>query len=253
MAQNDKLATALSDLAAGFVLLTRLPVRAPETAFTRGAAAAWAWPLVGGVLGAITGCAAWALLALGLPAPLAAGLCLALAALMTGAMHEDGLADSADGFWGGWEPARRLEIMKDSHIGSYGVIALILSLGLRWIALSAVFEAGLALPVLVAVGALSRAAMPALMHALPAAREGGLSRSVGRVPFDMAVLASVIAVVVALLTLGLAALTLVLAAMIVAWAVAALARAKIGGQTGDVLGAAQQMVEIVCLLVLASL
>ena len=253
MAQNDKLATALSDLAAGFVLLTRLPVRAPDGAFARGAAAAWGWPLVGGALGAMTGCAAWALLALGLPAFLAAGVCLALATAMTGAMHEDGLVDSADGCWGGWDPARRMEIMKDSHIGSYGVIALILSLGLRWIALSAVFEAGLALPVLVAVGALSRAAMPALMHALPAARDGGLSRSVGRVPFDTAVLAAVIAVILALLVLGLSAIALATAAIIATWAVAALARAKIGGQTGDVLGAAQQLVEITCLLVLVSL
>jgi len=253
MVQNDKLLMGLSDLAAGFVLLTRLPVRAPDSAFARGASAAWAWPLVGAVLGAITGSIAWVLLAFGLPAPLTAGVCLAIATLMTGAMHEDGLADSADGFWGGWEPARRLEIMKDSHIGSYGVIALILSLGLRWTALSAVFEAGLALPVLVAVGALSRAAMPALMHALPAAREGGLSRSVGRVSFDTAVLAIVLGVILALLMLGLTALALVLAAALTSWAVAALARAKIGGQTGDVLGATQQMVEITCLLVLASL
>ncbi len=67
---------------------------------------------------------------------------LGLLAMMTGAMHEDGLADTVDGFWGGWTVQRRLEIMKDSHIGSYGVIALVLSLGLRWMALSAAVRGG---------------------------------------------------------------------------------------------------------------
>ena len=253
MPQNDSPLARPGDIVAGFVLLTRLPVRASETALARGAAAAWAWPVVGAVLGGIAGLAALVVMALGLPAPLAAGLCLGLMTMMTGAMHEDGLSDTVDGLWGGWTRERRLEIMKDSHIGSYGVIALILSLGLRWLALSTLFAAGLALPVLIAAGALSRAAMPALMDALPPARDGGLSRSVGRVPFDTAVLAAAVATVLALLALGLVALPLVLAVTAAAWGIGALARAKIGGQTGDILGAAQQMAEVSLLLVLASL
>ena len=253
MTQDDTRLAHPGDIAAGFVLLSRLPVRASDAALARGAAAAWSWPLVGAVLGGLAGLAAMLLLGLGLPAPLAAGVSLGLLAMMTGAMHEDGLADTVDGFWGGWTVQRRLEIMKDSHIGSYGVIALILSLGLRWLALSTLFAAGLALPVLIAAGALSRAAMPALMHALPPARDGGLSRSVGRVPFDTAVLAAAVATVLALLALGLVALPLVLAVTAAAWGIGALARAKIGGQTGDILGAAQQMAEVSLLLVLASL
>ncbi|WP_375571891.1 adenosylcobinamide-GDP ribazoletransferase [Seohaeicola saemankumensis] len=253
MPQNDSNLARPGDIVAGFVLLTRLPVRASEAALARGAAAAWAWPVVGALLGGIAGLAALLAMSLGLPAPLAAGLCLGLMAMMTGAMHEDGLADTVDGFWGGWTRERRLEIMKDSHIGSYGVIALILSLGLRWLALSTLFEAGLALPALIAAGALSRAVMPALMHALPPARDGGLSRSVGRVSFDTAVLAAAVAMVLALLALGLAALPLVLAVTVAGWGIGALARAKIGGQTGDILGAAQQMAEISLLLLLASL
>ena len=253
MPQNDSPLARPGDIVAGFVLLTRLPVRAYETALARGAAAAWAWPVVGAVLGGIAGLAALVVMALGLPAPLAAGLCLGLMTMMTGAMHEDGLSDTVDGLWGGRTRERRLEIMKDSHIGSYGVIARILSLGLRWLALSTLFAAGLALPVLIAAGALSRAAMPALMHALPPARDGGLSRSVGRVPFDTAVLAAAVATVLALLALGLVALPLVLAVTAAAWGIGALARAKIGGQTGDILGAAQQMAEVSLLLVLASL
>ncbi|MDX5381608.1 MAG: adenosylcobinamide-GDP ribazoletransferase [Rhodobacterales bacterium] len=253
MPQNDSPLARPGDIAAGFVLLTRLPVRATDAALARGAAAAWAWPVVGAVLGGISGMAALVAMSLGLPAPLAAGLCLGLMAMMTGAMHEDGLADTVDGFWGGWTRERRLEIMKDSHIGSYGVIALILSLGLRWMALSTLFEAGLALPALIAAGALSRAVMPVLMHALPPAREGGLARSVGRVDFDTAVLGAAVAAVMALLALGLTALALVLAVTVAGWGAGALARAKIGGQTGDVLGASQQLAEIAALVLLAAL
>ncbi|MFU8883032.1 MAG: adenosylcobinamide-GDP ribazoletransferase [Rhodobacterales bacterium] len=255
MEHSDISLTRWRDISAGFALLTRLPLRASDAALARGARAAWGWPLIGAVLGALAGVAAVILLGLGLPAPLAAGVCLAMLALMTGALHEDGLADTADGFWGGWEAARRLEIMKDSHIGSYGVIALILSLGLRWMALALLFDAGLALPALIAAGALSRAVMPALMHALPAARPGGLSRSVGHVPFDTAVLAVALAVVLGLLGLGLVALPLAVMAGLAGLGMGWLAQAKIGGQTGDVLGAAQQVSEIVvlCTLVMISL
>ncbi len=255
MQDNDTGLLRWMDISAGFALLTRLPLRASEAALSRGARAAWSWPLVGAALGGLAGGAAVVLLALGLPASLTAGICLTLSAVMTGALHEDGLADTVDGFWGGWEPARRLEIMKDSHIGSYGVLALILSLGLRWSALTLLFEAGLALPALIAVGALSRAVMPALMQALPAARQGGLSRAVGRVPFDTAASGAALGVVLGLLSVGLVALPLALAVVIAGFGIGALAKSKIGGQTGDVLGAAQQVSEIalLCVLVMISL
>ena len=253
MAQDDTRLFRPQDIAAGFALLTRLPVPVAEAAFARGAATAWSYPLVGAVLGGGAGGLGLALLALGLPAMLAAGLSLAALVVVTGAMHEDGLADSADGLWGGWERARRLEIMKDSHIGSYGVIALVLSLGLRWMALAWLFEAGLALPALIAAGALSRAALPVLMHAMPHARADGLSHSVGRAPFDTALLAVCLGGTLALLSLGLTALPLALVLALAIWAVAALARAKIGGQTGDILGAAQQVGEITVLLMLTAL
>ena len=253
MTGSDSAWMRIGDISAGFALLTRLPLRASDAALARGAAAAWSWPLVGAVLGGIAGLAAVVLLAMGLPAPLAAGLALGAMVAMTGALHEDGLADTVDGFWGGWTPARRLEIMKDSQIGSYGVIALILSLGLRWMALSLLCEAGLILPALIAAGALSRAVMPGLLHALPFAREGGLSRSVGRVPFDTVVLGAAVAAVVALLALGLGALGLILMAGLAGWGMGALARGKIGGQTGDVLGASQQLAEVAVLVTLVAL
>ena len=100
--------------------------------------------------------------------------------ITTGAMHEDGLADTVDGLWGGWTRDRRLEIMKDSHIGTYGVLALIVSAGLRWSVLAGLLTLG-AGPV-VAIAVLSRASMPALMAALPNARGDGLAHKVGAPP-----------------------------------------------------------------------
>ncbi|MFT7596440.1 MAG: adenosylcobinamide-GDP ribazoletransferase, partial [Paracoccaceae bacterium] len=137
MPENDKPPFAVSDVAVAFVLLTRLPLPTlPDHAFARQAHAAWAFPLVGLVVALLAGGMGWAALRLGLPASIAAGLVLGAQIMLTGAMHEDGLADTADGLWGGFNADRRLEIMKDSAIGTYGVLALILSLGLRWAALT---------------------------------------------------------------------------------------------------------------------
>jgi hypothetical protein len=119
-------------------------------------------------------------LALGVAPGAAAAVAVGTQAMVTGALHEDGLADSADGLWGGWDKTRRLAIMKDSHIGTYGVLALILVMLLRWTALAALFAQGTPWAALIAAGALSRAPMAVLMAALPNARGTGLSHSVGR-------------------------------------------------------------------------
>ncbi len=242
------------DVAAALGLLSRLPVPVnTDAAQRRGARAAWAFPLAGLGLGLIAALVGALALWCGLPAPLVAGLVLACLVITTGAMHEDGLADSADGLWGGWTPERRLEIMKDSRIGAYGVIALILALGLRWQALSLLISHGLLLPGVLVVAMLSRAAMVPLMARLPHARAGGLSASVGRPPVATAQLATVIAVVAALLLFGLWGILLSLVALIAATACALIARRKIGGQTGDILGATQQVTELSLLLTLAAL
>ena len=126
------------DLPLALSLLSRLPVPVDHSrAGERAATAAWAYPLVGAGLAGLTGGLAWALSAAGLPPGPAAGLVLVAQVMLTGALHEDGLADSADGLWGGWERERRLEIMRDSRIGAYGVLALGLSLLLRWACLVA--------------------------------------------------------------------------------------------------------------------
>ena len=118
---------------------------------------------------------------LGLPTTIVAALALAAGTLVTGGLHEDGLADVADGFGGGSTPEKKLTIMKDSRIGSYGVAALILSFLLRWSALVAL--GFVAIPVLLLAHAASRALMPALMRLSPPARENGLSAGAGR-PVD---------------------------------------------------------------------
>ncbi len=230
------------------MLLTRLPVphRAMPSA-PRGAEAAWAWPLAGlavGILAVLVGAAAQLF---GLPDTLVAGAILAALVAATGALHEDGLADVADGFWGGHDPARRLEIMKDSRIGSYGVIALVLSLGWRWLALTALVQAGgwgWAVP---AAAMLSRAPLVAVSRALPNARGTGLSAQVGRPSWRLAGIAAALALVPAMALAGWAALLAVLWLVPAVAGCAALARARIGGQTGDVLGAAQQVGEIAVL------
>ncbi len=219
-------------------LLTRLPL--PGHGFA-GAAAAWAWPLVGGALGGVSAILASTLLACGLgPGPAAAAVLAALA-LMTGALHEDGLADTADGLIGGRSRDRRLEIMRDSRIGSFGALALGLVTLAAWSALADLLARGGHDGPLVAAAALSRGAMAAVMAALPVARPGGLSDATGRPAPRIAALAVLGALLVALLSLGSGAFAASLAAALAAGLVALAASRLIGGQTGDILGASQQL------------
>src|SRR5690606_40192087 len=111
---------------------------------------------------------------LGLPSGPAAALALAAAMLMTGCLHEDGLSDVADGIGGGSTRERKLEIMRDSRIGSYGTAALVISLLLRWSALAALAGPAQVFAAFIAAHCASRALPGALMHVLPPARADGL-------------------------------------------------------------------------------
>lgn len=240
-----------ADAVAALILLTRLPMPRLDADAFRGAPGAWAYPLAGAVVGALM--AGVALVAAGLGAPLAAALAVAAGIVLTGAMHEDGLADSCDGLWGGTTPQRRLEIMRDSRIGTYGVLALALGVLLRWLALSTLIGQGAVIgPILIAaVG--SRAGMVAAMAGLSNARQDGLSHAQGR-PHPAVVGAAVaLALIVALLFSGWDAIPLSVTAALATLAVMALARRKLGGQTGDILGATQQVTEIALLLCLVAL
>lgn len=253
MHDSDTSLAEWCDIPRALALLSRLPV--PVIDGSRGARGAWAWPLAGPVVAAPAALTAVVALAVGLTAAVAAALALAALVLACGALHEDGLADCADGIWGGTDPAARLRIMKDSQIGTYGALALGLSALIRWAALTQLLEAGpgAGVTALLAAAALSRAAMAGVAATLPHARPDGLARHVGRVPRATAQLGVGVAAGAALLLVGWTALPAITATALAAWAVARRARARLGGQTGDVLGAAQQIAEIAALLVLAAL
>lgn len=249
MTKPDQKLIKLADIAAAFGVLSRIPVRI-NTA--RGAVVAWAFPLVGLVLGMILAAFAFGLDWAGISPELAAGLILFASVMLTGAMHEDGLADTVDGLWGGWDKIRRLEIMKDSQIGAYGVIALILSLGLRWGAIAALIRAD-NFVALIAVGVLSRLPMVLMMATMENARSDGLSASVGRVGKGAVWVAFVLGGGLAAALLGSAVIGVIVGIAISTLVLARIAQRKIGGQTGDILGASQQVAEVVALIILASL
>jgi len=240
------------------VLLTRLPLPRLRDPVPMIGTAAWAFPLAGCVVGLIAAATFLLALALNLPVPLAAGCAIAAQVLATGALHEDGLADFADGLWGGTTPQRRLEIMRDSRIGSYGTIALILGLGLRWQALSALAaHPAITCLALLATAMSSRAGASLLLAALPAARSDGLGHSARNAGKASAMVAIALAIL-PFLGLAIWAGPLVVVANLVAagaviFLVFRLAKKRLGGQTGDVLGAAQQLLEIAGLATISAL
>lgn len=236
-------------LCVGF--FTRIP--AGGVSDRRLADAIWAAPLVGilvGAAGALAFClAVW----INLPPTVAAALALAATMLITGCLHEDGLADVADGFGGGATRERKLEIMKDSRIGTYGVLALAIGLLLRWSALVALSDKVSVLALLVAAHMASRGVIPALMSALPAARATGLAAGAGPVSVGTSVLAAFLGFA-GLLLLGPLAAVIASAAIAVCFlALKRLSERQIGGQTGDVLGMLQQLSEIAVMLVVLAL
>jgi adenosylcobinamide-GDP ribazoletransferase len=189
---------------------------------------------------------------------LAALLALALQILLTGGLHEDGLADCADGLGGGRTRERMLEIMKDSRLGAYGGLALILSLGLRTEALAGTADAGplAAGLAMVAVNAASRAALVWHWRALPPARADGVAAAVGQ-PDEAALKMALVsggAISGVLVIWGFGVATAVAAALVAAVAIALftrLVRGKIQGHTGDTLGASEQVCEIALYVALA--
>ncbi|EWY37424.1 cobalamin synthase [Skermanella stibiiresistens SB22] len=242
------------EIAAATIFLTRLPVRfdGPMPADLHGRALGW-YPLVGALIGLAAGGVYAGTLTLGLTPMAAALVALAVQIAVTGALHEDGLADVADGFGGGRDKMAKLAIMRDSRLGSYGVLALMFSVGSRWSALVALADPLVVTLALTAAGALSRAVVPAVYGYLDPARTDGLAAGLGRPPGPRIVLALALGACLGGLALGAAALPVLAAAIIAALAMAELARGQIGGHTGDVLGACQQVVEIAILLLLVTM
>lgn len=215
--------------------------------------AAALFPVVGAGIGTVAALSLLASFHIGLH-PLACALVALIAsAILTGGLHEDGLADFFDGIGGGRTPERRLEIMRDSHLGSFGALALVFGVGIRASILTGVFSPDTAALVVIAGATLSRAVLPGLMRWLPPARADGLAATAGSPEPAQIAVATLLAVVTALLTVGFwSAMSALAAAIVAAVIVGLVARRLVGGQTGDVLGAAQVIVEIAVLAAAAA-
>jgi adenosylcobinamide-GDP ribazoletransferase len=251
----------IDDTARSVAFLSRVPV--PQRHFTdhdgRLSRAVRAFPLAGVLIVLPAAALAAVLSALHAPPLLLAFAVLGLQVLVTGALHEDGLSDSADGIGGGRDRDSALAIMKDSRVGSYGVVALVLSFGLRAAAIAALATvltpSGLGMALL-AVAAASRTAMVWHWSLLPPARRDGVAASVGEPDQGATTVALVSGVL-------LAALLLLPHGTVLSWLLALAAAAlcvlvfnrialrKIGGHTGDTIGATQQLAEMSVLFALA--
>ena len=234
----------LAEARLAILLLTRIPVGYLRDPIPATGASAWAWPLAGLIAMLPASLVYWGLHAAGFGPTVAALGLICAATVLTGAMHEDGLADMADGFGGGQTRTRKLEIMRDSRIGSYGVMALILSVALHVSLIARLDNPALVVPAALGLSMASRAMLPFWLARMPAARADGLGHGAAQVP------ATCVYVAVALglfgvLPLGFGVGAVIFAGVVVATAlVAALALRQIGGQTGDVIGAMQKLAEL---------
>lgn len=251
----------MRDTARAVAFLSRIPV---STSFFAGhdgklARVSRAFPLAGLLIALPAALAFGALLALHADPLMAALLALTVQTITTGALHEDGLSDTADGLGAGKDRERALAIMKDSRIGTYGAAALILSFGLRAAALAAI--ARHVMPIdgaiaLLATAVLSRGAMVWHWYALPPAKPDGIAASAGQPDGDTMQLALLTALGLGTLfiwsSLGVPALVLCLLVIAAAtFFVTGHMRRRLSGHTGDTIGATQQICEIASLCTLA--
>ncbi|WP_099866707.1 adenosylcobinamide-GDP ribazoletransferase [Pararhizobium haloflavum] len=253
----------ITDIARAVAFLSRLPVPAgffvgDDGRLTR---VVRAFSLAGLIIALPQALAAAALMVIAAPDLVSAVLVLFVLVLTTGSLHEDGLADTADGLGAGGDRERALAVMKDSRTGVYGVVALVLTLALRAAALAALFAilppTALVL-VLFAAACLSRAAMVWHWHMLPSARTTGVAAAAGRPDPGAARLALASGIVIAgsliVLAMGpVASLVLLAAAALALFSFTSRTRRRLGGHTGDTIGACQQIVETACLVCLALL
>lgn len=215
------------------------------------AAVPW-FPVVGAGVGVVVGAVAAGMAEL-VPMPVAAAVAVLVGVLVTGAFHEDGLADVADAFAGGWTVEQRLRILKDPLHGSYGVAALCGSIVLRIVALASLGPAT-AFAGAVAAHTLGRGAAVGLMGTVRVATADGLGADYARsLPRRSAVVGVLAAVAIAGLATGWWVAVLVVVAALGAAALGWLAVRKIGGVTGDVLGAAEQVAECAVLVAVTAL
>ncbi len=250
-----------NDVAASVAFLTRLPV-AIEYIRPNIATAVRGFAIVGLIVGLFSGVTFWLATSFGLSANIAGFLAIAVSFLITGGLHEDGLADVCDGFGGGWSRDRKLEIMRDSSIGTYGTFALIISTALRGLGFGAIVgnEASLIETVLIfaSVGGLSRIPIVYMMYQLTPSRPDGRAVEAGRPSRQNMRQALLIGAgtgfLFLLLSVGFSPAVLAIFASLSAYfVVKKICLAQIGGYTGDVLGMLQQISEIFIILLLVAI
>ncbi len=249
-------------LAAAFLTCLPLGSRAPRVAARRTVVpavqrlpeltrATGLFPLIGAAIGLIAGLALLSAFQLGLHPLACAFIAVAVAIALSGALHEDGLADFADGL-GGTTREDRLAIMRDDRIGTFGTLALLFGVGIRASILSGLTSPEAAALSLITAAAMSRAVLPGVLRWQRPARTDGLAVAVGAPANAAVATAAVLALLIALFAVGFwAGLLAAVVAGLAALAVAYLAQRTLGGQTGDVLGAVQVVAEIAALAAIA--
>ena len=222
-------------------LLTRLPLPQFENRTEATMASAfWAYPLAGALIGLAAAGVFWVAIAIGFSSLVAALLAIAMSVIASGGFHEDGLSDFWDGLGGGRTREDKLAIMRDSHIGAYGVLALLLTLGLQTALIIDLHHyAGLTTVIcaLIAVELTARGAIAIPAASLNPARQDGLGQSLNGLKSETLIMAVLIAIAIPAALLGLNGLILVAGGIAGAAVITMLAGYYLNGFTGDVLGA----------------
>ncbi len=236
-----------------FQFLTRIPMPRDLSPSPNDLARAAGWfPVVGAVVGAMIALAAWAAMGVGLAPGVAAVIAVAVGILVTGSFHEDGLADSADAFGGGWSREQVLAIMRDSRIGSYGAASLVMLVAARLAALWSM-DIGAWAAVLICAHSIARWSSLWLLRTNSYARDRDESPGLGKPMVESLTGATfafgtVAAVIIGVASLGFLGFVAIAVAACVASLWARYCHARIGGLTGDALGAANVLVEVAILI-----
>ena len=243
---------ALKNLLNAIAFLTRVPVAANVTGPNDLARSVPWFPIVGAIVGLIIGVVALSAGFL-LPPFVAAAVAVGIGILITGAFHEDGLADTFDALGGSFTRERALEILRDPRLGTFGTIALVIALLIRIAAIASILPGSEILLVLAGAHALARSSSVAVMAAMTAVRTEGLGADyLSALDRRRAIVGSLAGAVIAVMLLGPAAIPAIPAAALGAGLIARWARARIEGVTGDVLGACAMAAETVVLVVLSA-
>ncbi|MEM1276960.1 MAG: adenosylcobinamide-GDP ribazoletransferase [Pseudomonadota bacterium] len=237
--------------ASAIQFLTRLPIGTHCWDEDRLARASRYFALTGALVGAI-GATVWWVAGQHLPPAVAAGLAIATGVLISGALHEDGLADTADALGGHVDREKALEIMRDSRIGTYGAVAVMLSLGLRWAALAS-FAAPTGVLAIIAAAAIGRALMVPATRIAGYARPSGLGALVEDGARWSEIAFALVTATALCLLLGATALWALVVAAAIAWLILRLQLRRLGGYTGDGLGAIAHVAETAALVTLAGI